>query len=88
MVVSGHVYYGSSSCDEPRLDRVTDDPDADRLRIEVGYGSDWPPSLGCTADVAGTFYRLSVRFDGTLPATVTVLEDESGFEDQRRTVEG
>lgn len=74
--VTGFVYYGSSSCDEPKLERATYDEEDDRLTVVVGHGSKGPlPSFGaCTADMAGTHYRASVRFAGGFPGTVEVTE--------------
>jgi hypothetical protein len=85
---TGFAYYGSSSCDTLGVRTVAYDPEDDRLRATVEARSkngplgvlpfDVPLPVGCTADMAGTTYRLTARFEGGLPDVVEVIEDARG----------
>jgi hypothetical protein len=85
---TGFAYYGSSSCDTLDAGAVSYDRDDGRLRATVearpkngplGFlPFDVPLPVGCTADMAGTTYRLTARFDGGLPEVVEVIEDARG----------
>lgn len=84
--VLGHMTYGSSSCDRVGIDSTRYDAEADALRIVLDSKSKNPLQLACTADMAATWYRATVRFAGDLPERVTVVE-HGGDDAERRTVD-
>lgn len=78
VVVTGHIAYGSSSCNRPELKSTFYDVGNDVLRVVVGVGeqsnSPFEFSEVCTADMASAHYRAFVRFRDSLPETVKVVE--------------
>jgi hypothetical protein len=86
--VTGFMYYGSSSCNRVGLDRVAYDAGERHLDVALTSVDDQvlPIPMGCTADLAATWYRATVRFADELPKRVTVVEDGSGEESTTRTV--
>jgi hypothetical protein len=87
VAVSGFVWYGSSSCDRPSVGDATYDPDRDALRVVVEPARKRLPGFGCTGDMAGADYRVTARFAGGLPATVSVVERNAAADTARRTVD-
>lgn len=85
--VLGFVYYGSSSCNRVGFDTVAYDAEAGHLRVALASTDEKPVSLGCTGDVAATWYRATVRFADDLPGRVTVVESGGGEEATVRTVD-
>jgi hypothetical protein len=86
VTVLGYMYYGSSSCDRVGIDSTTYDREADALRIVMTSKSKNPVQLGCTADMAATWYRATFRFGVSLPQRVTVVE-RRGDDTETRTVD-
>jgi len=84
--VLGFMAYGSSSCNRVGIDSTTYDEDANELRVVVIPKSKNAVSLGCTADMASTWYRATIRFGDDLPRRVTVVE-RRGDTTERRTVD-
>ncbi|WP_226013294.1 hypothetical protein [Halomicrobium salinisoli] len=84
--VLGYMAYGSSSCDRVGIDSTTYDGDADALEIVLASKSRRSFSTACTADMAATWYRATVRFADELPQQVTVVEGD-GDDPQTRTVD-
>jgi hypothetical protein len=89
VAVSGFVWYGSSSCDRPSVAGATYDQDRDSLRVvvEPARKRQLLPVFGCTGDMAGADYRVTARFAGGLPATVSVVERNAAADTERRTVD-
>jgi hypothetical protein len=88
--VTGFMFYGSSSCNRVGITESAYDQDAGHLRVvldSVDDGGLSLPSLGCTADMAATWYRATVSVADTLPETVTVVEANGGDESTTRTVD-
>lgn len=73
VVVYGHMYVGSGSCDRAVLDST--EVDGDTLRVAVGVGDKGNPMGGCTADMSPDQYRASFRFRESMPERVVVEED-------------
>lgn len=84
--VLGFMAYGSSSCDRVGIDSTTYDEDAETLRVVLTPKSKNAVSLGCTADMASTWYRATIRFVDDLPQRVTVVE-RRGDTTEKRTVD-
>lgn len=84
--VLGFMAYGSSSCNRVGIESARYDADADSLRVVLTSKSKEPVSMGCTADLASTWYRATVRLGEDLPETVTVVE-RYGDSAERRTVD-
>jgi hypothetical protein len=86
--VTGFMRYGSSSCNRVGLDQVAYDAGERHLEVALTSVDDQvlPFPVGCTADMAATWYRATVRFADELPGRVTVVEDGSGEESTTRTV--
>ncbi|MFC6964066.1 hypothetical protein [Halocatena marina] len=81
--ITGHMVYGSSSCDKVGISSTTYDAEANSLRIVMESQSKNPiPFLSsvCTANVAGTWYRATVQFADELPQKVTVVEQRGSNE--------
>jgi hypothetical protein len=86
--VTGFAYYGSSSCDTLGVRTVEFSREEATLRTVVEARTksgpldilpfDVPLPVGCTADMAGTTYRLTARFARGLPEVVEVFEDARG----------
>lgn len=85
--VTGFMYYGSSSCNEVGIADVTYEQAAGHLRLALASVDDDPIGMGCTADMAATWYRATVRFADALPDRVTVVESGSGEASTTRTVD-
>lgn len=85
--VTGHMVYGSSSCNRPGVANVSYDPERDRLDLRLAPAD--PGNVGgCTMDVADARYRVTVTFEGDLPGTVHVVEEHHpDAVDAERTVE-
>jgi hypothetical protein len=85
--VTGHMVYGSSSCNRPGVANVSYDPDRDRLDVRLAPAD--PGNVGgCTMDVADARYRATITFEGALPGTVHVVEEHHpDAVDAERTVE-
>ncbi|WP_433629481.1 twin-arginine translocation signal domain-containing protein [Halomicrococcus sp. NG-SE-24] len=84
--VLGYMYYGSSSCNKVGLEAAQYDGDTDELRVVVTPKStNHIPFLpvACTADMAATWYRVTVIFADELPETITVVEHRGDKEEQR-----
>lgn len=77
---TGFMFYGSSSCNSLGLTEAGYDEEADHLRVVVDSVDDQLLPLGCTADMAATWYRASVRFARELPSSVTVVEEHGDSE--------
>lgn len=84
--VLGYMAYGSSSCDRVGIDSTTYDREADALEIVLTSKSKQSFSMACTADMAATWYRATIRFADGLPQQVTVVEDR-GDDPETRTVD-
>lgn len=86
--ILGWMYYGSSSCNRVGLESVDYDANEDHLQVVITSNSTQAIPflpLGCTADMAATWYEARVRFAEALPQTVTVKEQGNG-ENAQRTV--
>jgi hypothetical protein len=84
--VLGFMAYGSSSCNRVGIDSTTYDEDADTLRVVMTSKSKNSISMGCTADLASTWYRATIRIEDDLPQQVTVLQ-KYGDTTEKRTVD-
>lgn len=84
--VLGFMRYGSSSCNEVGIGSTSYDADAGSLRVVLTSKSTNPLPMACTADMAATWYRATVRFAGELPDEVTVVEGD-GDDAETRTVD-
>jgi hypothetical protein len=86
--VRGFMRYGSSSCNRVGLENVAYDAGERHLEVVLASVDDQvlPLPMGCTADMAATWYRATVRFADGLPERVTVVEAGSGRESSTRTV--
>lgn len=84
--VLGYMAYGSSSCNKVGIDSTSYDADAGSLRVVLASKSKNPLPVGCTADMAATWYRATVGFAGELPERVTVVEGDDDAA-ERRTVD-
>lgn len=87
LVVTGFIWYGSSSCNRPTLEGVTYDGEADRLTVVTTFGQRTPrPTTNpegvreCTADIVGSAYTVHVTFGGGLPRHVVVKQFHNGFD--------
>lgn len=88
--ITGFMFYGSSSCNRIGLTGTAYDADASHLRVvvdSVDQGGLKLPSMGCTADMAATWYRATVAFADALPESVTVVEAQGGAESTTHTVD-
>lgn len=88
VVVTGVMYYGSSSCDRIAIKDKSYDRKAAHLTVRIAPGrkSGLDPSEACTADMAGSHYRAEFQFADDLPTTVTVVENGAESDVTRRTV--
>lgn len=84
--ILGHMRYGSSSCNRVGIDSTEYDADAATLRVVLTSKSESSISMGCTADMAATWYRATVRLADALPQRVTVVE-RRGDNSEERTVD-
>lgn len=84
--ILGYMTYGSSSCNRVGIDATEYDADADSLRVVVTSKDTNPLPMACTADMAATWYRATIRFGGELPERVTVVERQ-GDPPETRTVD-
>lgn len=84
--ILGYMTYGSSSCNRVGIASTEYDADADSLRVVMTPKDKKPVSMACTADMAATWYRATIRFAGELPARVTVVERQ-GKSPETRTVD-
>ncbi|MDX1745701.1 MAG: hypothetical protein R3324_07170 [Halobacteriales archaeon] len=87
IVITGFIWYGSSSCNGPEFGGVTYDRDADELTVVTTFGQRTPqPTTNlqgereCTADLVGSMYTVRVTFDGGLPKHVTVKQFHNGHD--------
>lgn len=74
--VTGLMQHG---CDRPGFDRTRYDGDADRLFVRLSP-VERAGQRGCGFDERADYYRATVRFEGSLPATVRL--------ESRETVDG
>lgn len=84
--ITGHMAYGSSSCNKVGIASTAYDAKANSLRVVMESQSENSlPFLpfACTADMAATWYRATVQFAGELPQKVTVVERRGSSEDVR-----
>jgi hypothetical protein len=84
--IHGYMYYGSSSRNEVGLESTTYDADTDALSVRLTSQDESPLPTACTADMAATWYRVTVRFADSLPETVAVTEG-GGRNTETRTVD-
>ena len=86
IVADGYHYYGSSSCDTSEFGGLEYDDSEDTVRAVVQpsrkntyyLGLLNPFNLGCTADLAGTKYRIVVSFEH-LPERFVVEERNEAY---------
>lgn len=83
--ILGFMFYGSSSCNRVGIESTAYDAEADTLTVTLTSKDRNPLQIACTADMAATWYRVTVRFDASLPETVAVVESR-GDDHETRTV--
>lgn len=87
VVVYGHMYVGSSSCNRAVLKsaQVTDSS----LTIVVGVGDKGNNPMGgaCTADISSDKYRVIIRLRTELPERV-VVEEKPGWDPSETPTDG
>ncbi|WP_363467690.1 hypothetical protein [Halogeometricum borinquense] len=67
---------GKNACTIAVLDEATYDADADELRVVVATEEDREEGTMCAQVIQELGYEVSVTFDGGLPGTVTLVEDD------------
>lgn len=84
--ILGYMAYGSSSCNRVGIASTDYQAESNSLRVVMTSKKQNPLEFACTADMAFTWYRATVRFAGGLPQEVTVVEGE-GDAAETRTVD-
>jgi hypothetical protein len=76
---------GKNGCMAAALESATYDADADELSIRVVTRDDSDGDRMCTQQIVHRGYRVTVEFDGGMPATTTVVHD--GAEGERQAAQ-
>lgn len=84
VVVTGGMYYGSSTCREISVRQLTLTA-TDELRVSLGSTLEDTPPLTCTGEMAAARYELVISTGEQFPKRVIVTEHpEHGPTEQRR----
>lgn len=86
VTILGNMAYGSSSCNRVGIASTNYQAESNSLRVVMTSKKRNPLEFACTADMAFTWYRATVRFAGGLPQKVTVVEG-GGDDAETRTVD-